>query len=80
MTAVADITAWSHDWMGKVDYLLNPCTRSCLFYTELSQPWPIVEARTEFQHIGIKKIQVLLQGIFKDIFYIFKGAENRRPL
>ena len=32
-----------------------------------------------FPHFGIKKIQGLFQGIFKDIFYILKGfnAENR---
>ena len=28
------ITDWSPDWRGKVDYLLIPCTRSCLFCTE----------------------------------------------
>ena len=28
------ITAWSHDWTGKVDYLLISCTRSCSFCTE----------------------------------------------
>ena len=31
----ASITAWSHNWMGKKDYILIPCTKSCLFCTEL---------------------------------------------
>ena len=37
---------------------------------------------TGFPHFGIKKIQGLFQGIFKDIFNIFKdfNAENLQPI